>query len=145
MIIIDFAYDPATIIHSLASVGIRYPRYDIIQYYNSITTITHTTHNSQLGEGAFKDMKAAANTSDNFTIVPIQIRDEVLIKTFVCGNHILIYFVGFLLCHFRNFEQRSKPWDLLNWSKKKIQLNYLSRTKITSASEDLNQRIPCEG
>ena len=76
-------------------------------------------------------MKAAANAPDNFTIVPIDVRDEVRINICVCKPHTDL-FVGFPLCHFRNFEQRSKLWDLLDWPKKKIQINYL-------ASEDLNQ------
>ena len=93
----------------------------------------HTTHNSQLGEGAFKDLKACVNAPDNLAIVPIDVRDEVRINICVCKPHTDL-FVGFPLCHFRKFEQRSKLWDLLNWPPKQIQLNSLSRLKITSAT-----------
>ena len=41
MTTLAFALDPATTIRALASIGINYPRYDIIHFYNSIMTITH--------------------------------------------------------------------------------------------------------
>ena len=41
MTTLAFMHDPATTIRGLASIGINYPRYDIVHFYNSIMTITH--------------------------------------------------------------------------------------------------------